>query len=42
MREFISTTCRKTMNAVFDVGVTGVVSIAGVVLVVILWHFKII
>lgn len=42
MQRLIDSAVRKTMNAMFDVGTTGVGSIAFVALMLILWAFDII
>ena len=42
MRELFDSTVRKTMNAVFDAGVSGVASIGFVIAAVILYFFNVI
>lgn len=42
MRKLIDSAVRKTMNAMFDAGVTGIASIGFVAAAVILYYFEVI
>lgn len=42
MQRFVDTAVRKTMNAVFDVGATGIASIGFVLFAIVLYYFDVI